>query len=167
MVLSVTVVHLPLFLVISCNLKGNYFQGDQTRGHNQHLGAMSLLIKILPCFWIGHASRVSSNNVKVGSHNHPCSTMPLDLSWDMGRWPPLWSQDSGLLPPALQHASSSTTSRGTSSSLVQPPRGWGRRTGHSCPSLEAAYGYLALIEHGRCALGCVMEMQRQHLHSYL
>lgn len=79
LLLRVIVVHPLLFLVVSCNSEGNYFQGDQAGGHRQHFGTMGWLIEVLPCLWMRHASRVSSNNIKIGSCYHPCSAMPLDL----------------------------------------------------------------------------------------
>lgn len=81
----------------------------------------------------------------------------------MGRWPPLWFQDSGLLPPALQHAASYATSEEHHRPLSSHQEGEGEGQGAGSPSLEVAYGYPALIEHGHCAPGCVTEMQRQHL----
>ena len=81
----------------------------------------------------------------------------------MGRWPPLLFLDSGLLLPVLQHAASYATSKGHHHPWSNPQEGEGEGQGAGSPSLEVVYGYPALTEHVHCALGCVIEMQRQHL----
>lgn len=81
----------------------------------------------------------------------------------MGKWPPPWSQDSGPLPPALRRAASSATSEGHRHPLSSHQGGEGAGRGAGSPSPEAACEYPALTERGHCALGCVVERQRQHL----
>lgn len=81
----------------------------------------------------------------------------------MGRWPPPLFQDSGPLPPALQCAASCATPKGHRHLSSSHQEGEEVVQGAGSPSQEAACGYPALTEHGRCAPGCVIEMQRQHL----
>lgn len=84
-------------------------------------------------------------------------------SWGTGRWPPPLFRDSGRLPPARQHAASFATSKEHRHPWSSHPEGAGEEQGAGSPSLEVVYGCPALTEHVRCALGCVIEMQRQHL----
>lgn len=84
-------------------------------------------------------------------------------SWEMGRWPPLSSQGSGLPRPALLRAASYATLKERRHPLSSHQEGEGGGQGAGSPSPEAADGYPALTEHAHCAPGCVTEMQRQHL----
>lgn len=76
---GVVKVHCSFDFVVSSDFKGHNLQSDEAWSHSEDLGPMSGLIQVLPCVRVGHACRVTANNVEVGSSHHPSSAMPLNL----------------------------------------------------------------------------------------
>lgn len=152
-------VHGLLGLVVGSNSEGDDLHRGEAGGHGEYLSSMCGFIQILLLRRMRHAGWVSANNVKVCTSNHPCSAVPLHLEDIQADTQPcmvlLTDNNCWLLPTSVGPAyimgegkiatmvldgsrmpSSRTAAccfilqlRGTSSSLVQPPRGWSRRTG--------------------------------------
>lgn len=152
-------VHSTLNLVVGGYPEGDDLYWGEAWCHGEDFPSMGGVIQIFFGLWVRHARRVPSNNVEVCSSDHPGSTVPLDLIGGLAHTSggsscqvtqklavpptsvgPAYIIGEGKIATMVLAGSrtpSSKTaaccfmrqSKGTSSSLVQPPTGCSRRTG--------------------------------------
>lgn len=72
-------VHSLLSLVVCSYPEGDDLYRGEARCHGEDLASVCGVIQVLFSLWVRHASRVSANNVEVGSGNHSGPTVPLNL----------------------------------------------------------------------------------------
>lgn len=87
---------------------------------------------------VSHSGFFAAEQILKNSHTQ----LVQHTSWETGRWPPLWFPGFRTPSSGLQQCCFIRHIRGTSSSFVQPPSGWRRRTERRSASPEAACGWL-------------------------
>lgn len=79
MVAWVIKVHRSLFFVVSGDLERDDLELWDTRGHGENPSAVSVIIDVLLSVWVAHTSRVTSDDVELGTSNKTGLGVPLDL----------------------------------------------------------------------------------------